>query len=52
MTPITKCAHPACSCAAAEGSHHCGSSCADAGAASKVICQCQHKGCQSKSLKA
>ena len=52
MTPTTKCAHPACNCAPAEGSKHCSTACADANAGTKLTCQCQHSGCQSKGVKA
>ena len=40
-----KCAHPACSCAAAPGSDYCSTSCEDAADTIEISCNCGHAGC-------
>jgi hypothetical protein len=40
-----KCAHPACSCVAREGSKYCSQYCQDSGGTMEISCGCGHKGC-------
>ena len=43
-----KCAHPACSCSAKEGSLYCSTFCAGVGETPDVECKCGHAGCAEK----
>lgn len=40
-----KCAHPACSCPAEEGSKYCSTYCHDAGSKMEIACDCGHDAC-------
>ena len=42
---LTKCAHPACGCAAEKDTDYCSQSCKDAAALTEIACQCGHPGC-------
>ena len=46
-----ECQHPACSCAPANGSDYCSSTCEDAKDTPELACQCQHPGCRAEPLK-
>jgi hypothetical protein len=41
-----KCAHPACSCQAPEGSKYCGAYCEGSAERPSVVCECGHPGCE------
>ncbi len=51
MKSTTKCAHPDCNCAPADGKKHCSDECADATGMSRLTCQCKHSDCQGKVVK-
>src|SRR3954452_19028281 len=48
MADNKKCAHPACSCQAREGSNYCSTYCEGAGKTPEITCQCGHPGCSGK----
>ncbi len=52
MTGSKKCAHPACTCMAAEGSRYCSEVCSDEKNMVELACQCHHPGCEGTKLEA
>ncbi len=46
MSNQKKCAHPACSCMAAEHSNYCSTYCSDAAGTTEISCNCGHPGCE------
>jgi hypothetical protein len=50
MAKTEQCAHPACSCTAAEDSKYCSEVCADAKGMTELACQCKHPVCQGTTL--
>ena len=51
MTSPKKCAHPACSCLAADGKKYCSETCESSKDITELTCQCRHAGCQAEALK-
>ena len=45
MAQKDKCAHPNCTCPAAEGSKYCSTYCSDAKDTTEVFCECGHADC-------
>lgn len=43
-----KCAHPICTCPAAEGSKYCSPNCEAAKGQTDIACDCGHSGCLAK----
>jgi hypothetical protein len=48
MAAQKKCAHPPCTCAAAEGSKYCSAECEAMEKTPDLECLCPHAGCQGK----